>query len=321
MDEIKPPRRLAADSASRAVETVGDFWIQLILYCAWHRIRRFDDFVTATGIARSLLANRLAKMVSVGILKREPYQDRPPRFQYRLTPMGLGLHPASMMLVRWERRWHFDPNSPSQRPIHVTCGKEFTPELVCSACNETLVAKDIEVSPGPGHALETFAGANQRRSIYTVPGADALPSAFYRAAELITDRWTSHVVAAAFSKVRRFTDFQERLGIATNILTDRLNRMVEGGILLKRAYQTRPERFEYYLTEQGKDFFPVIVTLQEWGDRWLDGGKGPPTINRHKPCGTRLVSKVICNQCGGAVDHRNVRAPDGAVPLGKLLRS
>ena len=84
-----------------------------------------------------------------------------------------------------------------------------------------------------------------------------------RALEAIGDRWTMLVIRDAFVGVRRFDEFQERLGIARNVLTDRLSRLVDEGILEKREYQQRPQRFEYRLTAKGVDLFPVLVSLMK----------------------------------------------------------
>ena len=98
-----------------------------------------------------------------------------------------------------------------------------------------------------------------------------------RALEAIGDRWTMLVIRDAFVGVRRFDEFQERLGIARNVLTDRLSRLVDEGILEKHEYQERPQRFEYRLTPKGVDLFPVLVSLMKWGDRHAPEENGPPT--------------------------------------------
>ena len=99
-----------------------------------------------------------------------------------------------------------------------------------------------------------------------------------RSLEAIGDRWTMLVVRDAFLGVRRFEEFQDRLGVARNILSDRLGRLVDDGILEKRPYQERPQRFEYRLTEKGRDLFPVMISLMKWGDAYaLDPG-GPPML-------------------------------------------
>src|SRR5918996_1506648 len=98
--------------------------------------------------------------------------------------------------------------------------------------------------------------------------------------EVIGERWTLLVVREVFLGTRRFEDFRRRLGMARKILTDRLDGLVEAGILERRLYQERPERFEYRLTEKGRDFYPVILSIKKWGDRWEVGPKGPPRDRR-----------------------------------------
>ena len=116
------------------------------------------------------------------------------------------------------------------------------------------------------------------------------------------------VVREAFNGVRRFDDFQGRLGIARNVLAARLQRLVDFGILERRLYHQRPERFEYRLTEKGLDLYPVLISLMRWGDRWMAGPDGPPLQLTHEPCGHELGAALTCTNCGGEIRPREVRA-------------
>ena len=99
--------------------------------------------------------------------------------------------------------------------------------------------------------------------------------------------------------MRRFDDFQRNLGFARNVLTDRLARLVDDGILERGAYQERPERFEYRLTEKGIDLWPVLVSLMKWGDRHAPED-GPPVLILHRGCGGEIDERFVCSECGGA---------------------
>jgi DNA-binding MarR family transcriptional regulator len=87
------------------------------------------------------------------------------------------------------------------------------------------------------------------------------------------------------------------LGIARNTLSDRLRRLVDEGLLEKRAYQADPVRYDYLLTEKGRDFFGVIAAMTRWGDRWLADEAGPPITLHHHRCGQDTHAEVVCAAC------------------------
>ncbi len=131
------------------------------------------------------------------------------------------------------------------------------------------------------------------------------------ALEILGEWWTMLIVRDAFMGVRRFEDFQRRLGIARNVLTTRLQKLVAAGILERRRYQERPERFEYRLTEKGLELYPILVSLMQWGDRWAEGGNGPPVVLVHRTCGHRSVPHLVCDQCGEPADPRQMQPVAG----------
>jgi DNA-binding HxlR family transcriptional regulator len=137
-----------------------------------------------------------------------------------------------------------------------------------------------------------------------------------RALELVGERWTLLVLRDIFLGVRRFDALQRDLGVARNVLTTRLERLVEQGILEKTIYAERPPRHEYRLTEKGLDFWPVIVELLRWGDRHAAPAAGPPVILRHRDCGGTLGEARICTSCGKLLARSDIRAEagPGAVP-------
>jgi DNA-binding HxlR family transcriptional regulator len=131
-----------------------------------------------------------------------------------------------------------------------------------------------------------------------------------RSLELIGERWTLLVLREAFTGARRFDEFATRLDIARNVLTARLTLLVEEGVLERRRYQERPERFEYRLTEKGLELFPVLVSLMKWGDRWY-APDGPPRVVRHRDCGGTIDAHLVCERCGRKVTARDVRLEAG----------
>jgi DNA-binding HxlR family transcriptional regulator len=132
-----------------------------------------------------------------------------------------------------------------------------------------------------------------------------------RALEVLGDRWTILVMREAFMRVRRFDDFQRNLGVARNVLTDRLGRLVDEGILMRVPYQERPARFEYRLTEKGLDLWPIIVSLLQYGDRYY-APDGPPVVLRHRDCGGEIDAHRMCSECGARLTARDAVASAGA---------
>ena len=126
----------------------------------------------------------------------------------------------------------------------------------------------------------------------------AMECSIARALEVIGERWSLLILRDAFYGLRRFDDFREHLGIARNVLADRLARLVEHGVLERHRYQERPPRFEYRLTQKGRDFLPVLLSMMRWGDRWAnDDGLEPLTLT-HRPCGNVTEAVMACSACG-----------------------
>jgi DNA-binding HxlR family transcriptional regulator len=131
------------------------------------------------------------------------------------------------------------------------------------------------------------------------------PCSVARVLEIIGDPWTPLVLRDAYHGLTRFDDFQRSLGIARNTLSDRLRRLVEGGMLEPRQYQEHPPRSEYVLTPMGADFFPVMASMLVWGDRWLADPEGPPVTITHTACGHGGHSEVVCANCKVPLDLDN----------------
>ena len=137
------------------------------------------------------------------------------------------------------------------------------------------------------------------------------PCSVARTVDLLGDWWTPLVLREAYYGTRRFEDFQRNLDIGRNILTQRLNRLVEEGLFNRVPYHDRPLRHEYVLTDKGRDFFPVLAAMWAWGDRWLVGPDGPPVEMVHRTCGHHTHADVVCAECGEALDVRDVRVALG----------
>ncbi|HYM31966.1 MAG TPA: helix-turn-helix domain-containing protein [Candidatus Cybelea sp.] len=132
-----------------------------------------------------------------------------------------------------------------------------------------------------------------------------------RTVSVIGDRWTLLILRDCFLGIRRFDDFQARLGITRHVLADRLRKLLQAGVLEKRPYQERPKREEYRLTEAGLDLYPILMGLVRWGDRHRAGKRGRPVLHRHKACGNDFEPVLTCSECGEALDPRQVHVHPG----------
>ena len=128
-------------SVAGALELVGERWTLLILREAFLGTRRFDEFQGTLGIARNVLQSRLERLVDEGVLRRERYQERPERFEYKLTPKGLDLYPVLLSLMEWGDRYKVD--DPPVTLIHKACGQAAEPQMTCSHCNEPIGYFDV----------------------------------------------------------------------------------------------------------------------------------------------------------------------------------
>jgi DNA-binding HxlR family transcriptional regulator len=128
--------------------------------------------------------------------------------------------------------------------------------------------------------------------------------------EVIGEWWTMLIVRDCFLGVTRFDEFRERLGIARNILADRLEHLVDRGVLVRVPYQANPIRHDYRLTEKGKDLWLVLMAMRQWGDRW-EAPEGAPVLIEHSSCHHEATVLATCSACGEAIGARSVKVIPG----------
>lgn len=132
-----------------------------------------------------------------------------------------------------------------------------------------------------------------------------------RTVSVVGDRWTLLILRDCFLRVRRFDDFQARIGVTRHILADRLKKLVAEGILVKNAYQDHPPRHEYRLTQKGLDLHPVIMGLVHWGDVHMAGRGGRPLLHTHRACGHDFDPVTTCSACAAPVTAREIDVRPG----------
>jgi DNA-binding HxlR family transcriptional regulator len=119
-----------------------------------------------------------------------------------------------------------------------------------------------------------------------------------RTLDVVGEPWSPLIVRDVWVGINRFDQMQADLGISTKVLTERLKWLVAQGVLERRAYQERPKRYEYHLTEKGGELCSVLMAMTAWGDRHTAGDAGPPVLLRHRDCGQLTTAEVRCACCG-----------------------
>lgn len=138
-----------------------------------------------------------------------------------------------------------------------------------------------------------------------------LPCTIAKATSVFGDTWNVLLIRQACFGTKRFDDFQDQLGIGRNILNGRLAALVDEGVFTKVAYQHNPERYEYRLTEKGRDAWRILSAMAAWADTHALDGAPTPLVYKHKACNHRMHAEVVCSHCGDELNVRDVVALPG----------
>jgi DNA-binding HxlR family transcriptional regulator len=132
-----------------------------------------------------------------------------------------------------------------------------------------------------------------------------------RTLDVAGEYWTPLIIRDIWQGRHRFDEIQRNLEVSRKLLTDRLQTLVQAGAVERRQYQEHPPRYEYYLTDTGKQLMEALLVLISWGDRWTAKKVGPPMLMRHKGCGKTVEAQVACSHCGEQLRADEVRLEPG----------
>ena len=290
-------------NVAAGLDVVGDRWALLILRDAFLGRTRFEQFRQHTGASRTTLTRRLESLLQADVLYKKSIGKR---FEYKLTPKGLGLFHASLLSWNWESKWtDISPEVLPASLFHRTCGQPLIPNAVCHHCGETLQVGDVEW-PALDSAIDsqfsTMQSFNKRR-VRASAITDSQDLSLAYVSDLIGDRWTLLLLIASFLGENRYDGFQKHLNIASNILTDRLNLLVDVNVFERKQYQDKPPRHEYRLTEKGKSLYPLVMVIRQWVLQWTPAAA--ETLI-HKSCDQSLEIDVLCSECNDVPNVKDV---------------
>jgi DNA-binding HxlR family transcriptional regulator len=280
-----------------AVDAIGDAWSWMVLSEAIvDGISRFDDFQRRLGIARSTLSARLSGLCANRLLERHEQE-------YRLSESGDDFVACIMTAMAWGERWGDGAAEAPVRASHRGCADRIHGELRCAECRAVVHARDVSFDRRPRPMAELPLRRQRTPDLGLLHRV--CPTSVAATLQVTGDRWSALLIRESFYGSTRFDEFQQRLSIAPNILTQRLRRLVELGILTRTAYQQRPARHEYRLTEKGLDLYPVPLSMLAWGDRWVFGGE-PPVRLTHEACGRALTPILSCGACAEPISRVDI---------------
>ncbi|MCM2417412.1 helix-turn-helix domain-containing protein [Streptomyces sp. RKAG293] len=318
MDDAAPTRLPPGGQNAIAVALglLGDEWTLLILRYALQGVRRYQDWHDRLPISNAVLTARLTRLTDMGLLVRDAYQQRPVRYAYQLTPRGREIWPVLVSIWGWEYRW-VDAHSerlPWMR--HRGCGRHMEPVMVCGGCEQPVRPREVSSVLGPSGAAGRSipSGATRRRS---AAGAESGAGLFPETMSLIGNRWSVGLLGAAFLGAHRFGEFQQRLGAPPAMIADRLRTFCALGVL--EALPGEPGRGSYRLTAKGRAFFPVVMTLIDWGQHWFLAPEGPALLSTHLGCGADFAPRLVCDGCRQVLCDSDVQVigeePAAPVPV------
>ncbi len=287
------------NAMAQGLDVIGDRWALLILRDAFLGRSRFEEFRQHTGASRTTLTRRLESLLEADVLYKRSYSTSGTRFEYKLTEKGMGLFATALLCWQWEMEW--TGASSKVLPVnlfHTACGQLLSPIAICRNCRDLLEISEVKW-PEINHALDNQLDEIQsfsKRRVRSSAVKNQQDSSLAYVSDLIGDRWTLLLLIAAFFGINRYDLFLKQLSIASNILTDRLNLMVDVNVFERVNYQENPPRSEYNLTLKGKSLYPLVMAMRQWVIDWLPA-MDPSEQLLHINCAKPLAVEVVCGSC------------------------
>jgi DNA-binding HxlR family transcriptional regulator len=297
----------------QAANVLCDRWTLLILLAAHGGVTRFAEFRERCGVASRLLSSRLTMLESQEVMVRLAYTRRPLRHGYHLSHMGLALFDVFAALLRWEQRWFPGADGPGLLIEHRCGAAAVAPVLHCAACGQAATPRDsvLRISQKEIRRMPARPTTYRRSTMSAAAGgASAQKVPLPHALEIFGDKWSIEVVMCAFVGVASFGEMQLDTGMSSNILADRLQRLVASGILCQAPAQGS-RKAGYRLSEAGLDLFTILVCIEAWADAWLRERLRSPLRLTHRACGHRLQPQLCCDACGQPLLREDCRIESG----------
>lgn len=284
---------LRGSHLATAIDRITEPWSNAIIRAAFLGARQFETFQQALGIPRQTLSLRLSHLVELGLLRRNRYQTKPVREEYRLTPLGKDIYGNVLASWLWDRRWGDPHRLMPPRLVHRPCGHACKPLLLCKYCSEPLslgvVQPALLASDNP---VPLRTERSRRWRSPQTAGAITLERDILA---VIDDRWSLLLVAATMLGLSRYDQYVQALAISSAVLAQRLQRLCALEVLTRRPDPEDARRASYQLAPAGIALYPYLLTLSAWGQGLANS---PDTIAWiHDRCAQATRGQVACSHC------------------------
>lgn len=307
---VAPGTVSAIMAASRQVaDVLCDKWTLLILLGAQAGDSRFSEFRDRWGISNRMLTVRLEALETQELLVKMLYSRRPERYSYHLTPKGTALFDIFACMISWETAGS-ESAARLVRIEHLTCSHRASqPSTHCAACNEPVLASNVGFtihSEAPPQ-LPQWTTAYRRSAPRGAEASTDQGTPLEKVLAIYGNRWSNEIIRCAFLRVSTFGEIQRYTGISTNILADRLARLVEAGVLRQESCVSDGRSINYKLTARGRQLFSIVLAMWDWADQWIDNRVHAPLRMTHRDCGKALRISLRCDQCAGLLKPSNAK--------------
>ena len=291
-----------------ATDVLSDAWTLLVIQEFFFGARRFGEFVEALEIPRARLSERLRHLGEEGLIDRRPRGKSASRREYRLTEKGRAVYPVALALLAWSETWRGGRTRRTLDLVHTRCGKRLAIDFRCRGCSDEVSHDDLrwprvasldQVSLGTSSVRRWRQGSQVgMAAIRGDPVIEAL--------RVVGDRWSMLIMYGAQITDFRFTEAEVKLGIATNILAQRLEHLTDHGVLERVAVEGG---HRYRATDSGLALLDAVIAARTWALDWIPKNGSEWTKLLHAPCGKDLRVDCRCGSCGCIVTPQDVSGP------------
>ncbi|WP_158967262.1 winged helix-turn-helix transcriptional regulator [Chachezhania sediminis] len=283
-----------ATSLRRALQILGDPWTMLILKESFNGTRRFSGFQRALNIPKQTLSLRLAALCRDQMMYRRYTGPGASMLDYAPTPKTLDLQDAMYAIWLWHRA---TPGGAEVLPfdiVHRSCGQVISASYRCTACGAPATSDSVTIQRTQPEQVDTaprprLARRNDASFTAAVPNFQAMI-----AASVVGDLPCNEILYLLFQAPLHLLGIAHDLGLGVSVVRDRLDKLMALGLVAEEA---QGRKLLYSVLPRAEGFFPLLLAIADWGDRWCNAG-GPPPDQRIHSCGALLRPRYACDHCG-----------------------